>query len=83
MMMASSLVRVLLNRPLFYGGYPVDKGRTGFVVIFRRSLVKNPKSVMGSNIKTSMGIDSSKVSQLFNIDCHCNLLKTSTDFVKI
>ena len=67
MIMAASLGRVLLNRPLFYRGLPTDKGRTGFVVIFRRNLVKKPKSVIGSNIKTSMGIDSAKVSLLLNV----------------
>ena len=78
--MAASLGRVLLNRPLFYGGHPTDKGRTEVVVFFKRSLVKKPKSVMGSDIKSSMGINSLKVSQLFNIFCTYYLLKTS--FVK-
>jgi len=58
MLMASSLVRVLLNRPLFCG-HATDKGGT-VVMLFRRSLVKKPKSVIGSNIKSSIGMNSAK-----------------------
>ena len=62
--MASSLGRVLLNRPILYGGYThtIDKGRTVVVMVFRRNLVKKPKSVIGSNIKTSLGMNAAKVS---------------------
>ena len=63
MLMASSLARVLLNRPLFCG-HATDKGGT-VVMLFRRSLVKKPKSVIGSNIKSSIGMNSAKVSQVF------------------
>lgn len=62
MMMAASLGRVLLNRPLFYGGHRIAEGGT-VVMLFKRNLVKKPKSVMASDIKNSMGINSAKVSQ--------------------
>ena len=62
MMMAASLGKALLNRPLFCG-HAADKGGA-VVMLFRRSLVKKPKSVIGSNIKSSIGMNSSKVSQV-------------------
>jgi len=73
--MVASLGRVLLNRPLFYGGHPTDKGRTEVVVFFKRSLVKKPKSVMGSDIKSSMGINSLKTPSISGWSRHKEQLK--------
>jgi len=58
MMLTASLGRVLLKRPPFCG-HTTDKGGT-VVILFRRSLVKKPKSVIGSNINSSIGMNSAK-----------------------